>query len=241
MFAKLVAAFVLVCATIQSRDMPMLDPQKQTVSIAVDTSVLAAALVKLGGSYTRTQSGIVLDAGKPDNLCGQNREITVHDRPMSTFLDELLAQSGYIWSLDSGVIVIRPAHLSDQVSRVLNVKFDKVGDAYNHAGVTVSSSQIEYSCGCIQDHDQRNRRYPFFTGCRAVSRLDARNASVEQILNQLVTLGSKGIWLFQLSPDFEHNRDLIFTFTLIRTMRMLCFRLVAPSRTERPNADTLLK
>lgn len=206
MFAKVVAAFVLVCATIQPRNMPMLDPQKQTISISVDTSVLAA-LVKLG-SYTRTPIGIVLDAGKPDKLCGQNREITAQDRPMSEFLDELLAQSGYVWSLDGGVIVIRPAHLADRVSRVLSMKFANFGGTQTTMqGLGIILKQWVYA-----------RLHPEAGGfagdilsspdAEQFPQLDARNASVEQILNQIVTLGSKGMWLFQLSQDFEHNRGI---------------------------------
>jgi hypothetical protein len=204
MFAKAVAASVLVCATIQSRNLPMLDPQKQTMSITVDTSVLAA-LAKLG-SYTRTPIGIVLTAGKPNNLCGQNRKISVHDRPIDASLDELLAKSGYIWSLDNGVIVIRPAQSSDQVSRVLNLKFDRFGGmqtSMQGVGIILANQifmRLHPEAGVIGDilSSPDAEQFP---------QLDARNASVEQILNQLVTLGSKGMWFLQLSQGFEHNRD----------------------------------
>ncbi len=204
MFKRTVASFLFAFTSIQARNVSVLDPQKQTVSISVDTSVLAA-LVKLG-SYTHAPIGIVLDAGKPEKLCEEHRQISVQDRPMSEFLDELLTQSNYVWSLDGGVIVIRPAHLSDQVSRVLNMKFDKFGGmqtTMQGLGIILTGwiySRLHPGAGSAGDILSSPDAEQFS--------MDTRNASVEQILNQIVLLGSKGIWLFWLRQDFEHNKDI---------------------------------
>ncbi len=127
---------------------------------------------------------------------------------MSEFLDELLAQSNYVWSLDAGVIVIRPTHLADQVSRVLNMKFDRFGGMQmTMQGLGITLKGWIYS-----------RLHPEARGfaTNIISSLDAeqfpqlevRDASVEQILKQIVSLGSKGIWLFRLHQDFEHDKDI---------------------------------
>jgi hypothetical protein len=211
MLGRTLAAFLLAFTSIQARDLSALDPLKQTVSISLDTSVLGG-LVKLG-SDTHTPIGIVLDAGKPDKFCGQNRKVTVRDKPVADVLDDLLTQSNYVWSLDGGVIVIRPAHVSDQAGRVLNIKFDRFGGmqtTMQGLGIILAGwiySRLHPGAGVAGDilSSPDAEQYP---------QLGMRNASAEEILNQIVSLGSKGIWLFRLSQNFEHNKNVdIYTYS----------------------------
>jgi hypothetical protein len=205
MFAKTLAA-LLAFTSIQGAKMSHLDPHTQTVSISVNSSVLLA-LIKLG-SDTHTPLGVVLEEGKPEKLCEEHRQITVQDRPMADFLDALLTRSNYIWSADGGVIVIQPAHLSDDVSRVLNMKFDRFGGMQT----TMQGLGINLT-GWIHA-----RLHPEASGFAAdilsspdaeqFSQLEIRNASVEQILNHIVSLGSKGIWILRLRQNFERTRDI---------------------------------
>lgn len=170
----------------------------------MDSSILAA-LVKLG-TDTHTPIGIVLDVNKPEQLCQQYRQITVLDRPISAFLHELLSRSDYSWAANGGVIVVQPISLSHDASQVLSMKFDKFGAMQttmqglriNLAGWIYSRLHPEagFAGNILSSPDAE--QFP----------MDVRDASVEQILNQIVSLGSKGIWLFRLRRDFEHSKDV---------------------------------
>lgn len=205
MFRRTLAAFLLTFAPMQARDGAALDPQKRIVSISVDASILAA-VVKLG-SESHVPLGIVLGAGKPEKLCEEHKRFTLQSRPMSEFLDSLLAQSDYVWVLESGVIVIRPDHLSHQISQVLSMKFDRFGGmqtTMQGLGVILSGwiySQLHPGAGVAGDilSSPDAQQFPEFK---------VQDASVEQILNRIVSLGDKGMWLLQMRQGSDHKSDI---------------------------------
>lgn len=200
------AIFVFALSSLRAQDVLSMDLQKQTISTSVDTSIMRA-LTNLGNDR-RIPIGIVLETGNPHQLCEDNRQVTIRDRPISDFIDELLAHSNYAWSVNNGVIVIRPAHVTDQLNRVLSIKFDRFG------GIQTTMQGL----GIVLNTWVYSRLHPEAKGYGGdiLSSLDAdqfphfevRDASVEQILNKIVSLGSKGMWLFQLDKDFEHNRNV---------------------------------
>ncbi len=182
-----------------------MDLERQTISTSVDTSILRA-LFKFG-SETRVPIGIVLDTVKSEKLCEEHRQFTLQSRPMSEFLNRLLAQSSYVWSFDQGVIHVQPAHLPDRVRQVLEIKFDRFGGiptTMQGLGIILSGwiySQLHPDNGFAGDilSSPDAERFPKF---------ELRDASVERILNQIVQLGSKGIWLLRLHPDFERSKEV---------------------------------
>ena len=200
------ALCLFAIASIEARDASSLDLQKQKISTSVDTSVLRA-LIK-SGSETRIPMGIVLDTVKPEKLCEEHRQFTLQSRPVSEFLNRLLAQSSYVWFFDQGVILVRPAHLPDRVSQVLEMKFDRFG------GIPTTMQGLgTVLSGWI--HSELHPEASGFAGdilsspdAEQFPKLEVRNASVEQILNQIVLLGSKGIWLLRLRPDFERSKEV---------------------------------
>ena len=198
--------FVFALSSLKAQGVFSMDLQKQTISTSVDTSILRA-LTNLG-NHRRIPIGIVLETGNPHQLCEENRQFTIRDRPISDFLDELLAHSNYIWSVKDGVIAIRPAHVTDQQNRVLNIRFDKFGGMpTTMQGLGIVLSTWIYSELHPEDHGYVGdilasldaEQFPHF---------EVRDASVEQILNKIVSLGSKGMWLFQLDKNFEHKRNV---------------------------------
>ena len=203
---KLALCLLLAISLIKARDVPSVDLQRQNISISVDTTILLA-LSKFG-SEMHIPIGIVLETNKPHQLCEENRQVTIRDRPISEFIDELLAHSNYAWSVNDGVIVIRPVHVTDQLTRVLSIKFDRFG------GIQTTMQGL----GSVLDTWVYSRLHPEAKGYAGdiLSSLDAdqfphfevRDASVEQILNKIVSLGSKGMWLCHLDKDFEHNRKV---------------------------------
>ncbi len=199
--------FAGITGTGQARDVLSSDLQKQTISVSVDTSILQA-LINFG-SQTRIPIGIVLETEKPHQMCEENLQVTIRDRPMSEFLDALLARSNYAWFVKDGVIVIRPAHVPDKINRVLNMKFDKFG---GEPGMTMQGSGIILSAWIY------GRLHPEVGGYGGdiLSSADAetfpdfvvRDASVEQILDKIASLGSKGMWFLQMRQDQQHKEDI---------------------------------
>jgi hypothetical protein len=180
--------------------------QKQTISTSVDTSILLALITF--GSETHIPIGVVLETEKPHQLCEDNRHVTIRDRPISEFLDALLAQSNYAWSVNDGVIAIRPSHLADQVNRVLTMKFDRFGGMQTTMqGLGISLKAWIYS----RLHPEANG---FATDiisspdAEQFAQFEVRDASVEQILNKIVSLGNKGIWILQMRRGVESNTDI---------------------------------
>ncbi len=220
------ALCLLAISLIKARDAPSVDLQKQNISISVDTTILLA-LSKFG-SETRIPIGIVLETNKPHQLCEENRQVTIRDRPLSEFLDALLARSDYAWSAEDSVIVVHPAHVADQLNRVLSIKFDRFGGG----GIPTTMQGL----GIILNTWVYSQLHPEAKGYGGdiLSSLDAdqfphfevRDASVEQILNKIISLGSKGMWLFQLDKDFEHNRNVnLHTYSYkddADTLRTIC-------------------
>ncbi len=119
------AICLFTISSLKAQDVPSADVQRQRISISVDSSILLA-LSKFG-SERHIPIGIVLETNKPHKLCEEARQVTIRDRPLSEFLDALLARSDYAWSAEDRVIVVHPTHIADQVSRVLNIKIDQFG------------------------------------------------------------------------------------------------------------------
>lgn len=189
-----------------------MDLKKQTISTSVDASIMHA-LTNLGNDR-RIPIGIVLETGNPHQLCEENRQVTIRNRPISDFIDELLAHSNYAWSVTDGVIVIRPAHVTDQLNRVLSITFDRFGGI----PTTMQGFGIVLNTWVYSELHPEVKGY----GGNILSSLDAdqfshfevRDSSVEQILNKIISLGTKGMWLFQLDKDFEHNKNVdLHTFS----------------------------
>ncbi len=205
------AVFVFALSSLKAQGVSSMDLQKQTISTSVDTSIMLA--LTNFGNERRIPIGIVLETGNPHQLCEKHRQVTVRDRPISDFIDELLAHSTYAWSVNDGVIVIRPAHVTDQLDRVLSIRFDRFG-GHDARGIqtTMQGLGIILNSWVYSGLHPEAKSY----GGDILSSLDAeqfpnfevRDASVEQILNKIVSLGSKGMWLFQLDKDFEHNRNV---------------------------------
>ena len=166
-------------------------------------------LTKLGNDR-RIPIGIVLEKGNPHQLCEENRQVSIRDRPISKLVNELLARSNYVWSVNNGVIVIRPAHVTDEVNRVLSIKFDSFGGGQTTMqglGILLSTwvnwrlhPEAKGYLGDILSSPDADQ-FPHF---------EVRDATVEQTLNKIVSLGSKGMWLFELDKDFGHNRNVDF-------------------------------
>ncbi len=212
MLRVLFSVFLFAPITGKAADVSSSDLQKQTVSISVDTSILQA-LIKFG-SETRTSIGIVLETTKPHQVCEANRQVTIRDRPISEFLDALLAQSDYTWSVEDDVIVVHPAHVADQLSRVLNIKFDRFGAMQ----MTMQGLGINLSSWIYYRLHPETRGFAgdilSSPDAEQFAQFEVRNASVEQILNKIVSLGSKGMWLLQLDKAFEHNRNVdLYTYS----------------------------
>ena len=205
---KLAVCFFAI-SFINARDVPSGNLQRQTISISVNSNILLA-LSKFG-TEARIPIGIVFETNKPHRLCEENRQVTTRGRPISEFLDALLARSDYTWSVEDGVIVVHPTHIADQVSRVLNIKIDEFGP-FALLPTTMQSLGILLASRTFSELHPENKGSAgsilSSPDAETFPNFEVRDASVEQILNRIVSLGSKGMWFFRLSQDFEDKKDI---------------------------------
>jgi hypothetical protein len=205
---KKLILFLLAFSSVKAQDVSPTDLKKQIISISIDASIMS--VLTTFGNDRHIPIGLVLGTGNPHQLCQENRQFTVRGRPISDFMDELLVHSDYAWSVNDGVIVIRPEHVSEQLTRVLSIRFDRFG------GIPTTMQGL----GIVLNTWVYSELHPEVNGYggNIVSSLDsnqfahfeAKHASVEQILNGIVSLGNKGLWLFKLDKDFQQNRNVEF-------------------------------
>jgi hypothetical protein len=232
MFNIKLTVFVFALCSLKAQDASSTDVQKQAISTSADTSIMIA-LTNLG-SERRIPIGIVLEPGKPHQLCEEHRQVTIRDRPISEFLDALLAHSDYSWSVNDGVIVIRPAPALDQLNRVLSMKFDRFGGmqtTMQGLGITLNAwiySRLHpdakgYAMNILSSLDAE--QFPDF---------EVRDASVEQILNKIVSLGDKGMWLLQMQQGSKNAENVdLHTYSYkddVVALHMICSAIAADGK-----------
>jgi hypothetical protein len=183
------------------------DPQsgapdiKKYISIAKPSQSVLQLLIQLG-LQEHTPLGIVLDGtGK---LCSLPKGMTIKDVTVEQLLNTLLSGSGYMWLVKDGVIEVAPRQMPNSAQQVLNVTFDHFGSMKT----TIQGMGIVLG-GQIFSHFHPEQG----VAGEILSSIDAEtvpdftllNVSTEQILNHLVSTGSKGAWI--LSPPAEGSKE----------------------------------
>ena len=148
----------------------------------------------------RLPIGIVLTDSP--SLCQPQRKLTLKDVSAERIVDSMLQDSGYRWSLESGVFVVKPISLSGLPNRVLQLKysrFESMNTTMQGLGVLLSSyiqSSLEPEkgyAGNILASSESARIKPFVL----------ENSTVEQIANHIVSLDDKGAWILRTAPQKE--------------------------------------
>lgn len=153
------------------------------------------ALIRLG-RQTKLPFGIVED----QNLCRTQVVVEVRDKTVGAVLTSILDQlPGYLWSVNEGVIEIRPREVRPSARQILDIVVPHfaVGEttmalltAYLQNQISAVLRPGQGSAGSIPVSPQATHVAPF--------KLD--NATVEQILNHIVKLKGHGLWILYSLP-----------------------------------------
>ena len=140
--------------------------------------------------------GIVLvsDSG----LCAPRERLAMKNAPAEKIMDSLLVNSGYAWSNNDGVFVIKPKVVPETSDRVLRLKyprFKSTATTLQGLGIVLSGlirSSLEsggYATSILSSSDSTTVK-PF----------TLENVTVEEIANYIVRLNGKGAWILEPNP-----------------------------------------
>jgi hypothetical protein len=167
------------------------DKMRQKGSFVVHNQSILEAVIAFGMNE-QLPMGIVLM--KPKDLCKPQETRTFTDVPVDALLSLLLADTDYKWTETDGVIEIGPTKQSEADKTFLNVRIKKFGaprSTIQGIGIVLSGYVTALPhpgqgyAGDILSSSDAEKTPPF----------SLQNASVEQIANFIVSLGSKGVWI----------------------------------------------
>jgi hypothetical protein len=150
------------------------------------------------GTENHIPVGIILDSQV--SLCNSPRNVSLKSASIGSVMDTLLVASEYVWSMDEGILVVRPRNLPESSSYVLNLKFERftgmkstiqglgiILNGYIHGKLRPTEG---YAGDILQSPDSEQ-----------VGPLDLSNATVTQIANNIVSLDGKGTWVLYPVPE----------------------------------------
>jgi hypothetical protein len=181
-------------------DQPPPDPQQEIRFDSRGGDILHG-LLRLA-SERHLAMGMVLEtSGK---LCDRPRSSHFDDATLAEVIDGLLAGSGNKWFLRNGALEVRPNHVAEPETRILDMRFD----VFNGMNTTIQGlgvilagyvqSRLSGGGGIAGDilSSPDSEVIPPFT---------LRNVSVEQIADYIVSKGTKGAWLlYSPGSDGKH-------------------------------------
>ncbi len=175
------------------------------ISFATHNEDILHALLRLG-SQERLPMGIVFD--KTDALCKQRKSVDLKRATVGELMNNLLSDSNSTWRMHEQVIEIRPKRIPEATIRILKMKVDKFGTTDTldtiQACAVVLSGRI-YSG--LNSHGGIAASIMSNPDAEKVPPFTLRNASVEAILNHIVSAGSRGAWLLY-SPTVDSRGEI---------------------------------
>lgn len=171
--------------------------QARSTLFSVDLHNVTSLQGLIGFSVqNRIAIGIVLTP-KP-GLCGTLKRLALTNVTVRRIMDGLLNHSGYTWSYDNGVFVIRPRSIPASSEHILRLRypvFKSSETTFQGLGITLSGSILStlepdagYAASVLSSSESRKVK-PF----------TLENVTVEQIADYIVGLDGKGAWI--LAPD----------------------------------------
>ena len=190
----ILAIMIAACGAVEN-----IQSAPKLFSIDLQDTTILQGLVDFS-LQNRLPIGIVLS----DNpgLCHPQRKLTLKDVTAEKIVDSMLQDSGYRWSLENGVFVVKPISTSGLPNRVLQLKysrFESMNTTMQGLGVLLSSyiqSSLEPEkgyAGNILASSESARIKPFVL----------ENSTVEQIANHIVSRDDKGAWILRTAPQKE--------------------------------------
>lgn len=150
------------------------------------------------GTESHVPVGIILNS--QISLCNSPRNVSLQSASIGSVMDALLVSSEYVWSIEDGVLIVKPGNLPKTSSYVLNLKFERF---------TGMKTTIQ-GLGIILNGNIRGKLRPTegyagdilqSTDSELVGPLDLSNVTVAQIANHIVSLKGKGVWILYPIPE----------------------------------------
>jgi hypothetical protein len=158
------------------------------------------ALLRLG-TETRTPLGLVQNGRR---LCESKTDISIAGESVGSIVDRLASPIGYAWSVENGVVVIKPRTPSISTLQLLNTSIPRFA---------APRTTLE-GLGVFLAIDVRAVFHPERGSAGSLSRspdatlvgpLEINNITVEQALNVIVTQATSGGWILHPVPDDYRN------------------------------------
>jgi hypothetical protein len=150
------------------------------------------------GTENHVPVGIILNSQV--SLCNSSRKVSLKSASIGSVMDTLLVASEYVWSIDDGVLMVRPRNLPESSSYVLNLKFERftgMKSTIQGLGIILNG----YIYGKLRPTEGYAGDILQSPDSEQVGPLDLSNATVTQIANHIVSLDGKGVWVLYPIPE----------------------------------------
>lgn len=206
--ACLAAVLSIAIAYGQTREHEISD--KTPVSLVTSGQSLLRSIIQLGAQES-VPIGIVFDT--EGGLCKQHQNINLPRTTLSQVMNTILSGSNYSWQIKAGVVEIRPQQVPESTRRVLEMTFDRFGTIKT----TIQGMGIILS-GQIFSRIHPGQGYAgnilSSVDAEEVPPFELLNVSTEEILNHIISTGSKGVWILYPPTDTIDKND---TYGKLRT------------------------
>lgn len=180
------------------------DEIQKKVSFRADDQLILNALIQLG-SQEHMPLGVVLQ--KADRICNQRKNVNGVNMTTSQIIKMLLDGTDETYFLKGSIIEVRPKQIFGRTATILNTRYTEYNSSMpttmQDSGVILSSrlyGRLHPGQGYIGDilASPAAEKLPVFK---------LENVSVEDIADHIVSLGSKGIWIFYQPAENQQAPD----------------------------------
>jgi hypothetical protein len=187
----------------QSRSTPTISPSRRVAFFAVKQRNLIDALLSFGG-----QEHVPIGIEYIDKTAFQECiSVKFRERNVKEILDAITHPVGYRWFINGSVILVTHDGALAGKSNLLNTRIPqfRVAETSMHEASLALSLHLYFvlnpnSVGVVNDSPGGNLVF-------RVGPFDLKNATVRDILNQIVSQHSNGAWIVQ-QPPWTMGKDL---------------------------------
>ena len=187
------------CIPDQEFQPQLVENPKHTVTFRCKNAT-AFDLIKAVGIQTRIPIGVILGRN-PDSLMTPVRPYDLKRMPAMDALSLAVRGTGYFLKQEDGVELAVAGDLSNRQKRLLTHQFVDFAPGAGKSMAILGRMLTEWLRAAV------NPRHGFAgsilgsTNDERITLRVAGNASTEQIANQIVSQGSKGMWVFRADAD----------------------------------------
>jgi len=162
--------------------------------VSADTTALRAVLEV--GQQTRQPLGIIFGAN-PQKLCEIRHAFNIRSDQPRDALDEVLGNTGYSIEDDDGVLVLIPPDLMSWQQTLLDYRYESFPQEEPVPMTLLAARLTEWMWAAAAPMQGYGASIMYSPDAEKVQLGTVKGESTEEIANQIVKLGSKGVWMLQ--------------------------------------------